>query len=138
LHSGCGHAQLYQWLLYERIPGRGFQAHDRNPSAKADFINRFDTALGKLNLDEVVLGICADHSTDCYRGEHNGDSVPVLIHNPLGRKDLVSRFNETDCITGALGRLTAQSFLISVLDAMGSLSNYKPLEMEFYQFTKTG
>lgn len=123
-------------LAYVHIKGTDTTAHDRNPQGKAEIINRFDTALGKLNLDNTILGICADHSTDSQRGEHNGDAVPVLIHNPLGRKDLVGKFNETDCTAGALGRLTAQSFLTTVLDAMGCLSNYKPSEMELYHISR--
>ena len=123
-------------LVYVHIKATDTTAHDHDPRAKAEVINRFDTALGKLDLDSTVLGICADHSTDSIRGEHNGDPVPVLIHNRYGRRDLASRFNETDCTVGALGRLTAQSFLISILDAMSCLSNYKPSEMEFYRLNK--
>ncbi len=119
-------------LVYLHIKGTDTAAHDRNPLAKAEIINRFDSTLEKVNLQHTVLGVCADHSTDSYRGEHNGDSVPVLIHNPSGRKDRVNRFNETDCITGALGRLTAQGFLTSVLDAMGCLSSYKASDGEYY------
>lgn len=120
-------------LVYLHIKATDTTAHDRNPKAKAEVINRFDSALGDVDLQHTVLGICADHSTDSYRGEHNGDPVPVLIHNPLGRKDRVSRFNEIDCIAGALGRLTAQGFLTSVLDAMGCLSSYKATEAEYYK-----
>ena len=123
-------------LVYVHIKATDTTAHDHDPLGKAEVINRFDTALGMLDLDNTVLGVCADHSTDSVRGEHNGDPVPVLIHNRHGRRDLASRFNETDCIVGALGRLTAQSFLISVLDAMSFLSNYKPSEMEFYRLNK--
>ncbi len=122
-------------LAYIHIKGTDTTAHDKNPLAKAEIINRFDTALGKINLDNIILGVCADHSTDSYRGEHNGDPVPVLIHNPLGRRDLVKHFNETDCSAGSFGRLTAQSFLTSVLDAMGCLANYKPSEMAYYRLS---
>jgi 2,3-bisphosphoglycerate-independent phosphoglycerate mutase len=122
-------------LVYLHIKGTDTAAHDRNPRAKADLIARFDQSLGLIDLDEVVVGICADHSTDSFRGEHNGDPVPILIKNPLGRKDKVDQFNETECTLGGLGRLTAQSFLTSILDAMGCLSNYKPSELEFYRLT---
>ena len=120
-------------LVYLHIKATDTTAHDRNPQAKAEFINRFDTALGKINLHHTILGVCADHSTDSYRGEHNGDPVPVLIHNHLGRKDRVNRFNETDCIAGALGRINAQGFLTSVLDAMGCLSSYKASDAQYYE-----
>lgn len=127
-------------LVYLHIKATDTTAHDRDPRAKAEVINQFDTALGKIimnkmKLEDTVLGVCADHSTDSYRGEHNGDAVPILIHNPLGRRDRVNGFNETDCAAGALGRLTAQSFLTSVLDAMGCLSNYKTSDMEYYNLS---
>lgn len=137
-------------LVYLHIKATDTTAHDHNPRAKVEVINRFDTALGKIiggeiigekmsadkiDLQGTILGVCADHSTDSYRGEHNGDPVPILIHNPVGRKDRVNCFNEMDCAVGALGRLTAQSFLVSVLDAMGCLSNYKASEMEYFRLT---
>ncbi len=120
-------------LVYVHIKGTDTTAHDRDPHGKAALIGRFDRALGEIDLDGIILGVCADHSTDSYRGEHSGDPVPVLIRNPSGRKDLVVRFNETHCAAGGLGRLTAQGFLVSVLDAMGCLSNYKPSGTAFYR-----
>ena len=88
--------------------------------------------MNSASLENQVVAICADHSTDSIRGEHNGDPVPVLIHNPQGRKDLVREFNEISCSAGSLGRLNAQAFLTSVLDAMGALSNLKGSEISYY------
>ena len=123
-------------LVFVHLKGTDTAAHDRNPQAKSDFIGRFDQALGEIDIDNIILGICADHSTDSNRGEHNGDAVPILIHNPMGRKDLAHRFNETDCSAGAFVNLTAQGFITSVLDAMGSLSNYKPSEIDFFELNR--
>ena len=120
-------------LVYIHVKGMDIAAHDRDPKAKAALISRFDTALGRVDTRDLVVGVCADHSTDSHLGEHTGDPVPVTIHNPLGRRDRVDRYNETDCISGSLGRITAQGFLISVLDAMGSLSNFKPSEIGLYR-----
>ena len=120
-------------LVYIHIKGMDIAAHDRDPKAKAALISRFDTALGRVDTRNLVVGVCADHSTDSHLGEHTGDPVPVTIHNPIGRRDRVDRYNETDCISGSLGRITAQGFLISVLDAMGALSNFKPSEIGLYR-----
>ena len=120
-------------LVYIHIKGMDIAAHDRDPKAKADLISRFDSALGRIDTSDLVVGICADHSTDSHYGEHSGDPVPVTIYNPLGRKDRVDRYNETDCISGSLGRITAQGFLISVLDAMGCLSNFRTSEIGLYR-----
>ncbi len=123
-------------LVFVHLKGTDTAAHDRDPQAKSDFIQRFDEAMGEIDIDNIIVGICADHSTDSNRGEHNGDAVPVLIHNPMGRKDLSCRFNETDCSAGALMNLTAQGFITSVLDAMGALSNFKPSEIEFFELNR--
>lgn len=126
-------ALKYHDLVYVHLKGTDVAAHDKDPLGKSEFIQKIDTALGNINLENLVLGICADHSTDSFRGEHNGDPVPILIHNPRGRSDLVEKFNETHCSIGAYGRLNAQGFITSVLDAMGCLSNFKPAEIEFYK-----
>ena len=123
-------------LVFVHIKGTDTAAHDKDPLLKSEFIARFDRELGKLNLDKVVVGVCADHSTDSVRGEHNGDPVPVLLCNPGGRRDRVDQYNETACVSGALGRITAQGFLTSVLDAMGALDNCQPAE--YYSFRTGG
>ncbi|NKB76879.1 MAG: 2,3-bisphosphoglycerate-independent phosphoglycerate mutase [Gammaproteobacteria bacterium] len=108
-------------LVYVHIKGTDTAAHDRDPALKAWFINQFDNAIGKAGLENLVIGVCADHSTDSVRGEHNGDAVPILLQHAESRIDQVRRYNETDCSQGALVRLTAQSFLLTMLDAMGQL-----------------
>ena len=119
-------------LAFVHVKGTDVTAHDRDPRGKAEFIEKIDQALSRYDLDDVVFGITADHSTDCIRGEHNGDPVPSLLKNPIGRKDKTTSFGETECSTGALGRLNAQSYLTSVLDAMGCLGNYASSESEFF------
>ena len=113
-------------LVFVHIKGTDTAAHDKNPALKSEFISRFDRELGNIDLGDTIVGFCADHSTDSVRGEHNGDPVPILIRNPEGRRDGVNHYNETACISGALGRITAQGFLTTLLDAMGALGNYKP------------
>ena len=119
-------------LVYIHIKGTDTAAHNKNPKAKSDIITRFDQSLSKMKLDHIVIGICADHSTDSTRGEHTGDPVPVLIHNPTGRRDQVHSFDEIACASGSLGRITAQQFLSQVLDAMGWLSNFTSSDSEYF------
>lgn len=119
-------------LVFVHIKGTDTAAHDKDPALKSEFIARFDRELARIDrdLDDTVVGVCADHSTDSVRGEHNGDPVPVLLCNSAGRRDKVRAYNETDCTAGALGRITAQGFLTSVLDAMGALDNCKPADLD--------
>ncbi len=118
-------------LVFVHLKGTDTAAHDKDPALKSEFIARFDRELGKLDLGTVVVGVCADHSTDSVRGEHNGDPVPVLLCNPTGRRDRIKAYNETACVNGALGRITAQGFLTSLLDAMGALDNCKPADLAY-------
>ncbi len=120
-------------LVYVHIKATDTTAHDRNPTAKAEFISNFDSVLAQSEMEEHVMAVCADHSTDSLVGEHSGDPVPVLLHNPVGRQDLVEQFGEKACSIGSLGRLNGQGFLVSTLDAMGCLPNLKPSDMTFYQ-----
>ena len=119
-------------LVYVHLKGTDVAAHDCLPKEKAYFIERFDQALGDILDDSLVVGVCADHSTDSIRGEHNGDAVPILISHQYSRIDDVIEYNERACIRGGLNRLTAQSFLTTMLDAMGRLSNFSPKNMDYF------
>lgn len=106
-------------LVFVHIKGTDIAAHDKDPLLKAKFIERFDTELGKLDLNDLVVGVCADHSTESVSGNHVCDPVPILISHQFGRRDHVCKYNEKDCIVGGLGRITAQGFLLTFLNEMG-------------------
>jgi len=58
--------------------------------------------------------------------------VPSLLSSPRGRRDLCREFGETACCQGGLGRITANNFLISMLDAMGRLHNFQAGDTNYY------
>jgi len=135
-------------LVFVHIKGTDTAAHDRNPRLKSAFIARFDRALAALDLPRTVIGVCADHATDSNTGQHNPDPVPVLLAIPgddggddgeggggdgagddcagdaggdgAGDDDGNPGYNETDCATGPLGRITAETYLDRVLNALGT------------------
>lgn len=113
-------------LVFLHIKGPDICAHDRDPLGKKACIERIDEALTGLRRDDLVVGITGDHSTDSNRGRHCGDPVPSLLVAPTGRRDAVSRFNESACSQGGLGRLSGTAFVISLLDAMSAIGNYRP------------
>jgi 2,3-bisphosphoglycerate-independent phosphoglycerate mutase len=119
-------------IAFVHLKGPDICSHDFNPIGKKDFLERFDLALGDILKQDLVIGITGDHSTDSAQGEHCGDPVPSLIASPRGRRDLCREFGETGCCRGALGRINANSFLISMLDAMGVLHNYRPEDTKYY------
>jgi 2,3-bisphosphoglycerate-independent phosphoglycerate mutase len=87
--------------------------------------------LDRLPRSELVIGVTGDHSTDSNFGRHCGDPVPGLLAAPKGRRDANVTFGELSCMTGGLGRLSATSFLISMLDAMGAMGNFRPVDRDF-------
>jgi len=113
------------------IKGTDICAHDCKPMEKRQFIERFDIALKPLLGEDLVIGVTADHSTSSVTGEHSGDPVPSLLFVPGGRRDGSKEFGEFTCASGGLGRIPATAFLRCVMDAMGSLPQYKPVDRPY-------
>jgi 2,3-bisphosphoglycerate-independent phosphoglycerate mutase len=120
-------------LVFVHFKGPDVAAHDLNPSAKRDFIEKVDAFISTLVDDDVVLAVTGDHTTDSTTGRHTGDAVPGVILARGSRLDQVSRFAESTCPAGALGSLTSTSFLMAMLDHMHVLHNYRGYEDAFIQ-----
>ena len=128
----AAHGELEsQDLVFLHIKGPDICAHDRDPKGKKACLERIDRVLSALQGSDLVVGITGDHSTDSNRGRHCGDPVPGLIVAPNGRCDKVIAFDEGSCAAGGLGRLSGTSFLLSLLDAMGAIGNYRPSDRDF-------
>lgn len=119
-------------IVFIHLKGPDICTHDFNPIGKMEFLERFDVALAAVPIENLVIGITGDHSSDSTQGEHSGDPVPSLLFSPRGRRDLCREYGETGCCQGALGRISANHFLISMLDAMGCLHNYRPEDTRYY------
>jgi 2,3-bisphosphoglycerate-independent phosphoglycerate mutase len=115
-------------LVILHIKGTDICSHDRKPREKRDFIESIDAAFAPLLGENIVIGISADHSTSSTLGEHSGDPVPTLLYTPGGRRDSCGIFGEYTCACGGLGRVPATVFLRMVLDLMGCLHQYKPVD----------
>ncbi len=118
-------------LVFLHIKGPDISAHDLDPAGKKACIERIDLMLAKLQRTDLVIGVTGDHSTDSNLGRHCGDPVPSLLVSPNGRRDTVTSYNESACMTGGAGRFSGVSFLVGMLDAMGAMSNYRPVERHF-------
>jgi 2,3-bisphosphoglycerate-independent phosphoglycerate mutase len=119
-------------IVFIHLKGPDICSHDFNPVGKKDFLERFDSALATIPKENLVIGVTGDHSSDSSLGEHSGDPVPSLLFSPRGRRDLCREYGETGCCRGALGRISANHFLISMLDAMGCLHNYRSEDTKYY------
>jgi len=119
-------------LVYLHIKATDIFSHDREPEGKKAFLERVDDALAPLLQQDIVIGVSADHSTDSNTGRHCGDPVPSLLCAPAGRRDLCREFGETQCISGGLGRIPARAFLLTLLDEMGRMQNYRTLDSPYF------
>ncbi len=114
-------------LVFLHIKAPDICSHDMDADGKRAFLQRADAAIGRLFSPDRVVAVTGDHSTDSNVGRHVGDPVPSILCAPLGRRDRCRGYGETSCMSGGLGRISGHSLLLAVLDAMGVLSNYRPI-----------
>jgi 2,3-bisphosphoglycerate-independent phosphoglycerate mutase len=101
--------------------GPDIASHDNKPLEKVRFIEKVDAACGYIldslvHPDKTYFALTADHTTPCEVGEHTADPVPVAISGYGVVADGVERYDERSCAKGALGRINANEFLLSLLD----------------------
>ncbi len=124
-------ALLEHDIVFIHVKAPDICSHDFDPLAKRDFLERFDAAL-EIKRDDLVIAVGGDHSTNSSWGEHCGDPVPSLLFSPDGRRDLCTNFGEGPCMDGGLGRISSNTFLLSMLNSMGRLHNYRPEDSNYY------
>ncbi|MDX1577689.1 MAG: 2,3-bisphosphoglycerate-independent phosphoglycerate mutase, partial [Gemmatimonadota bacterium] len=112
-------------LAFLHVKGADICSHDFDPEGKKAFLERVDAALAPLLELDLVVGVTGDHSTDATTGRHTGDPVPALLRAPGGRRDGLDEFGEISSARGALTRLTASDYLMSLLDAMGAVPEWR-------------
>ena len=96
--------------FYIHIKGPDVPGHDGDCKLKAELISIIDKhfigeLLKKIDLDEYVVCITADHSTPCELEAHSDDPVPILISGNNIEADKVQQFSETESKNGELGVL---------------------------------
>jgi 2,3-bisphosphoglycerate-independent phosphoglycerate mutase len=120
-------------LVFLHIKGPDIFSHDLDPLAKRDLLGRIDDAIAPLLDDSLVIGITGDHCTDSNSGRHSGDPMPGLIYGPQCRIDNCQDFAERSCAGGGLGRINSSGFLLTLLDQMNCLENFKLEDADFFR-----
>lgn len=96
--------------LYIHIKGPDEPGHDGNAAAKRDVVEKIDQdffapLLARIDLEDTVIAVTADHSTPCLRKAHSADPVPLLIAAPGLAPDGQDSFGEKECRQGKLGSI---------------------------------
>ena len=94
-------------------------AHDRQPLAKRDFLQRLDEALEPLLEADVIIAISADHTTDSNSGFHTADPVPTLVNQARTLEPISAvNFGEAACRQGNMPRQLSNQFLLRLIQMM--------------------
>ena len=97
--------------FYIHIKGPDEPGHDGNFNLKTQLIATVDkhfigNMLQKINLENHIVCVTADHSTPCKLKAHSDDPVPLLISGNKIQADEVQKFSEKECKKGELGILS--------------------------------
>lgn len=98
-------------LVHLKAPD--LMGHDNNPKGKVASIEKFDDLLAHIvakRPENTLILLAADHSTPCERKEHSGDPVPIVFNGPSIRQDKNDKYNEIDCSSGGMGRISGSDF----------------------------
>ncbi len=94
--------------FYIHIKGPDEPGHDGDYKLKKEMISTIDRhffggLIPKINLEETIFCITADHATPCKLKSHSDDPVPILVsgYNICGDGSI--DFSETSCEKGSLG-----------------------------------
>jgi len=99
-------------FFFLHVKGTDAAGEDGDFARKVAVIEQFDGALsGLLNMHPDVIVVTADHSTPAALAAHSWHPVPVLIHSKWCRADSVTKFSESACIQGGLGRVSATQIM---------------------------
>jgi 2,3-bisphosphoglycerate-independent phosphoglycerate mutase len=97
--------------FYIHIKGPDVPGHDGDFDLKSKLISTVDEyfvgeMLQRINLEDHVVCITADHATPCKLKAHSDDPVPILVAGNKLQGDMVQRFSEKECKMGELGVLS--------------------------------
>jgi 2,3-bisphosphoglycerate-independent phosphoglycerate mutase len=99
--------------------------HDGKIMEKTKFLEKIDEKLHPLmEMRELMIAICGDHSTPCAIREHSADPVPLIIHGDGTQIDHVSSYDEISCAAGALCRIRGGDLMPILLDLINKTHKY--------------
>ncbi len=102
--------------VYIHIKGPDEPGHDGRAKEKMRIVELIDEfyfgkLLAKLNLEETLIVVTADHATPCVIKAHTDDPVPLLISGGGVLADEVDVFSEKACRKGKLGIINGSELM---------------------------
>ncbi len=102
--------------IYVHIKGPDEPAHDGDFNKKKDIIEAIDkyffsSFLPKIDINNTIIAVTADHSTVCVIKAHSSDPVPLLISGGNIKPDGSLSFSEKAASLGSLGELLGRDIM---------------------------
>jgi 2,3-bisphosphoglycerate-independent phosphoglycerate mutase len=95
-------------FFFVHVKGTDSAGEDGDFDRKVAVIEQVDNAIPKLmSIQPDVVVVTGDHSTPALLKGHSWHPLPVLLYSRWCRRDRVSEFSESACISGGLGRFPA-------------------------------
>lgn len=95
-------------FFFLHIKATDSAGEDGDFDRKVRVIEEVDNALpGLISMEPDVIVVSGDHSTPALLGGHSWHPVPFLLYSKWCRRDRVSEFSESACVSGGLGRFPA-------------------------------
>jgi len=104
--------------VYIHIKGPDEPAHDGDCVGKQKAIELIDAHFFKnlrINLENTVVVVTADHSTPCQSRAHSDDPVPLIVAGFGICSDGTTSFGEGQCHKGSLGEMNGQNVLRRII-----------------------
>ncbi|MBI2574889.1 2,3-bisphosphoglycerate-independent phosphoglycerate mutase [Candidatus Woesearchaeota archaeon] len=101
-----------QDCLYIHIKGPDLYGHEGDYEGKKRCIEDIDKyffapLIKRINMDETIIAVTADHATPCSLKGHSGDAVPFLLSGGSVAADKTGSFSERRCAEGRFGKIKA-------------------------------
>ena len=102
--------------IYVHIKGPDEPAHDGDFDRKKEIIEAIDkfffaSIIPKLDIDNTIIAVTADHSTVCAIKAHSADPVPLLVCGGNIKPDGSLSFSEKAAKLGSIGELLGRDIL---------------------------
>jgi len=102
--------------IYVHIKGPDEPAHDGNFAKKKDIIEAIDkffftNLLNKLDIENTIIAVTADHSTVCAIKAHSADPVPLLVSGGNIKPDGTLSFSEKAAKFGSIGEIMGRDII---------------------------
>ncbi len=112
-------------FFYVHIKKTDSNGEDGNFENKVKVIETVDSLIPRIiALKPSLLIITGDHSTPAHFSAHSFHPVPILMWGKWVRPDVNTKFGESSCVTGGLGRFPSSEIMSLALGHTQKLKKF--------------